>query len=242
MKFIAHRGWSSKFHENTSEAFKASFERPLNGKSIIGIELDIQMTKDKRMIVFHDSAVDAGRNGVREPVSGFDYKDFCAVAKDIYSCPEVPLFRDTLKLVNHKTTLYTEIKAGGYDTNVLMDQLEEFFAEYKPDYDIVLHSFDIPIMTAALGRFEKEKIKFGFLFESMEALKNASAAFLDSLDFLHPYFKTVLEHDAELLRYGKPLNIWTVDDIETVRALERSKCGELTEGIMTNDLALAETM
>ncbi|HHT55584.1 MAG TPA: hypothetical protein GX012_03380, partial [Acholeplasma sp.] len=50
MKYIAHRGYSSKATENTIEA------AILAGKSkyFYGIEYDIHLTKDNRFIVHHD--------------------------------------------------------------------------------------------------------------------------------------------------------------------------------------------
>ncbi len=48
-KVFAHRGYSSKAPENTMPAFKKAFEVGAHG-----IELDIQMTKDGVIVIFHD--------------------------------------------------------------------------------------------------------------------------------------------------------------------------------------------
>ncbi len=49
----AHRGCSYKYPENTLMAFEAAAEL----KGITGIELDVQYTKDKKVVVFHDENV-----------------------------------------------------------------------------------------------------------------------------------------------------------------------------------------
>ena len=50
---ICHRGASEFAHENTLEAFRATFE--LGGD---GNEFDIRLTKDGVLVVFHDDMLD----------------------------------------------------------------------------------------------------------------------------------------------------------------------------------------
>jgi hypothetical protein len=50
---ICHRGASEHAHENTLEAFRATFE--LGGD---GNEIDIRQTKDRVLVVFHDDMLD----------------------------------------------------------------------------------------------------------------------------------------------------------------------------------------
>lgn len=49
MKYIAHRGASKRYIENTFEAFKYAFE-----SSFDGCECDVRITKDQAFIVYHD--------------------------------------------------------------------------------------------------------------------------------------------------------------------------------------------
>jgi glycerophosphoryl diester phosphodiesterase len=49
MKYIAHRGASQRYIENTYQAFKYAFET-----SFDGCECDIRITKDHGFIVYHD--------------------------------------------------------------------------------------------------------------------------------------------------------------------------------------------
>lgn len=61
LKVWAHRGCSYAYPENTIEAFRAAAELP----GITGIELDVQLTKDGEIIVFHDENVRRVTNGSR---------------------------------------------------------------------------------------------------------------------------------------------------------------------------------
>lgn len=55
---FAHRGSSGEAPENTMSAFRLAIEQQAEG-----IELDVQMTIDKKIIVMHDEAVDRTTNG-----------------------------------------------------------------------------------------------------------------------------------------------------------------------------------
>jgi len=55
---IAHRGFSARYPENTLAAFRAAAE------SGVGmIELDITLTRDRQMVVFHDDTLARTTNG-----------------------------------------------------------------------------------------------------------------------------------------------------------------------------------
>lgn len=60
----AHRGCSMKYPENTLASFKAAAEIP----GIMGIELDVQMTKDGEVVVFHDERVSRVTKGQKNVV------------------------------------------------------------------------------------------------------------------------------------------------------------------------------
>ena len=71
-EIFAHRGYSAQFPENTMLAFIEAEKAKADG-----IELDIQMTKDKEIVIIHDEKVDRTTNG-----SGF-VKDYSY--KELYS-------------------------------------------------------------------------------------------------------------------------------------------------------------
>lgn len=54
VRIWAHRGCSYAFPENTLPAFRAACEVP----GITGIELDVQLSKDGQVVIFHDEKVD----------------------------------------------------------------------------------------------------------------------------------------------------------------------------------------
>jgi glycerophosphoryl diester phosphodiesterase len=46
---LAHRGWHKEWIENTLEAFREAFKLGFDG-----VELDVQLTKDGQVVVYHD--------------------------------------------------------------------------------------------------------------------------------------------------------------------------------------------
>ena len=54
----AHRGWCSKYPENTIEAIRAAVELGVDQ-----IETDIRVTKDGELVLMHDATVDRTTNG-----------------------------------------------------------------------------------------------------------------------------------------------------------------------------------
>lgn len=54
----AHRGWCTKYPENTMEAFKAALD-----VGVDQIETDVRVSKDGQLVLIHDATVDRTTNG-----------------------------------------------------------------------------------------------------------------------------------------------------------------------------------
>ena len=52
-KIFAHRGYSGNYPENTMLAFKKAIECGVDG-----IELDVQLTKDREVVIIHDETIE----------------------------------------------------------------------------------------------------------------------------------------------------------------------------------------
>ena len=60
MKIIAHRGLYDKVvAENTYLAIS----RALNNNSLVGVEIDVRLTKDNKIVVIHDKNISRTSNG-----------------------------------------------------------------------------------------------------------------------------------------------------------------------------------
>lgn len=101
--FISHRGlWNDTYPENSLEAFKNSIDNNL------AIELDIQLTKDNKLIVFHDNNL-YRITGVNKKVKDVTLEEIkkLFINNTKYT---IPTFEEVLKLVNGQVLLDIEIK------------------------------------------------------------------------------------------------------------------------------------
>ncbi len=102
---FAHRGLFAKdqsIPENSMGAFANALEHGY------GIELDIQLTKDKQLVVFHDHTL-TRMCGIDLPVCEMTYKELQKYTL-LDTEEKIPLFKDVLELVDGKVPLLVEIK------------------------------------------------------------------------------------------------------------------------------------
>ncbi len=128
----AHRGLhNSERAENSMSAFRAAVEAGY------GIELDIRLSKDGKLVVFHDDTLDrvCGREGrvidfTAEELAGFSLNG---------TADGIPLFSDVLALIDGKVQLLVEIKEDPGVSAVSLAACE-MLKDYKGEY--IIESFN----------------------------------------------------------------------------------------------------
>lgn len=144
---FAHRGLHSEdktVPENSLEAFRQARDAGY------GIELDVQLSKDGELMVFHDDTLERVC-GVEGRV---DERD-CAELKELSLCgseQRVPLLGEVLELVNGSVPLIVELKNGKRNTE-LCEKTYAMLSGYKGDYCI--ESFN-PLIVGWFRRNAKE--------------------------------------------------------------------------------------
>ena len=117
----AHRGASAYAPENTKIAFEKALELNANG-----IELDLQKTKDGKIVIFHDDVIDNKSNG-KGKISDYTYQellnfDFGSWFDSKYKNEKLKVLgieKDTLDIIN-KYKIHDNI----YITSFLYETLE----------------------------------------------------------------------------------------------------------------------
>lgn len=158
-QFIAHRGFSSLYPENTLPAIEGAIE---NG--FYGVEFDIHTTKDGVWILNHDSTIDKMTDGTGE-ISEMTFEELQEYTIDngngieSYKNLKLPKFEDALKIIKESSIIpFIEIK--GYDP-VAFSNLIDLIDSYGLSEKAVIISFD---MEALLGiRAIDKNIKLMFL-------------------------------------------------------------------------------
>ena len=154
-KLIAHRGLHKgrEIPENSMLAFQKAVEKNY------GIELDITISKDNEIVVFHDDTLNRLCN-VNGNIEDFEYS-FLKKLKLYETQEHIPLFSEVLDLTKNKVPLIIEIKKHK-NIGILETKLCELLNNYDGEYYIC--SFEKKILTW----FKKNKpnLKRGLIFET----------------------------------------------------------------------------
>jgi glycerophosphoryl diester phosphodiesterase len=166
----AHRGLHDlSLPENSLPAFLAAVEAGF------GIELDVRLTRDEVMVVFHDDdLVRMCNKDVR--VASLSYTELCEYTL-LDSGITIPTLADVLSVVDGAVPLLIEIKEDAGNCRV-SERLAEELRDYKGKY--IIESFN-PL---SLGRIKKlmPKVQRGFL--SQRFLKSENKEFHKPLYFV----------------------------------------------------------
>ena len=229
-----HRGASGYAPENTLEAFRLAMEMGADG-----FELDVHMSRDGALVVIHDESVDRTTDGtglVRDLTLAQLQALDASCGMEAYKGAKIPtlgevfdLIRDTRHIVN------VEVKTDEW----FYPQIEEkclALAKEKGVEDRILYS-SFNHYTLMKLRQLKPDVKLGMLFGDI-MVKPWEYAQQLSVDYLHPMKMNIwvpgFSEGAAEAGYG--VNMWTINDEETMRL-----CLKTGAGIITNypDVAIA---
>jgi glycerophosphoryl diester phosphodiesterase len=125
---IAHRGIHDNdggLIENSMSAFAAAAEKGY------AIELDVQLTKDNKLVVFHDKKLKR-MFGIDGNLGDLTYAELSEL-KLAGSTESIPLFSDVLKMVDGRVPILIEIKNEGEVgtlESVLYGELKSYSGQY----------------------------------------------------------------------------------------------------------------
>ncbi|MDO4663080.1 MAG: glycerophosphodiester phosphodiesterase family protein [Tissierellia bacterium] len=230
---IAHRGYSENFPENTMLAFKKSLENNADG-----IELDLHLTKDKKVVICHDGSINRTSNGKGrindKTLSELKKYKFNRKMKKIDYNVEIPTLVEFMEwFSNFDKFVNIEIKAYKYDYMDLVLRTLDIIDNYNMKDRTIISSFN----QKALKFIKKIDpfINVGFL--TRKNIKNPGEyCRKNNIDYFHPKYK-ILDKDSidNCRRNGIEINAWTVNDIFDIDKLVL----EGIHGIITNSVETA---
>ena len=114
-KYFGHRGYSGKYPENTMLAFQKAMEAGAEG-----IELDVQFSKDGKLVVIHDETLDrttTGKGLVRDyTLDELKALDASYIYKGQYGVNQIPTLCEVLDYMSDKDAFTNiELKTGVYE-------------------------------------------------------------------------------------------------------------------------------
>lgn len=147
---VAHRGLHNRemsVPENSLEAFRLAAEAGY------GIELDVQFSKDKQVVVFHDDTLDRVC-GVHARVDELDYAEL----KKLSLCGtnySIPLFTEVLAVIGGRSPIICELKNGRANRE-LCEKTYEILCSYRGE--VCVESFN-PLIVAWFRRHAKDLLR-----------------------------------------------------------------------------------
>jgi glycerophosphoryl diester phosphodiesterase len=227
-KIIAHRGASGYAPENTMAAFELALEQGSHG-----IETDVHLTKDGKMILTHDHILGRTAEGTGElkdfTLEELQKKDWGSWYSPSFKNERLPELKDLLHLLRGKDLyLNLEIKFG---TPYYKGLEEKILKEIKGMIDLerlIMSSFNHYSLARIKGM--NPQISTGFL---------TSALLIDGWDYvkknggqaLHPDHNSVTEDLVKSCHSSQiAVNTYTVNSV--TRAEELIKFG--VDSIITN--------
>ena len=202
---IAHRGMLDNI--KTPENSIASFKRAL--KYNYSIELDIQLTKDNILVVFHDSNLKR-MTGIDKLIEDTNYEEIKTL-KLLNTNEYIPTLDEVLNLIDNKVLLDIEVKKTKRIkeiTNILKDKLSNYS-------NFVLKSFDPRIVRSLKKNINTE---VGYLIDYKNKILYSDLIIKYSkADFLSISKKLLKLKKFQKLKKKYQLLIWTIKDKDEIK-------------------------
>lgn len=205
---IAHRGWyDGQIPENSMPAFAKAVA---NGYLI---ELDVCLTKDQKVVVFHDENLQRMCN-INKLVEECNYAELLKYNL-LNSNYKIPLLSEVLTLVNQKVGLLIEIKSLKFN-GVLEKETAKLLDKYQGDFAI--QSFNI----LTLKWFKKHRNNYlrgllasDFKNKKINKLKkqfgkSLIADIILKTDFISYDLRALPNSFVKNKRKTKPILAWTI--------------------------------
>jgi glycerophosphoryl diester phosphodiesterase len=234
---VAHRGGSHLAPENTLAAFRNALTFPIDA-----IELDVHMSRDGHVVVFHDYTVEGRTNGKGNLLDlDFAYlRSLNAAAHFPGGWPEpqqIPTLREVLDLTRGKVQVYIEIKQSKRDgvfgqyPNIVESVVDQVRSASMLDQVLII-SFDwllLPdvksleptLQTGAL--ISKDNWESGNLDVLAEQVTALGCNWINMARDLYTNAMPAFVH-----QHGLKLGFWTVNTTDELRQFAAAGVDSLT--------------
>lgn len=225
---FAHRGFSGKYLENTMEAFQAAYEAGADG-----VELDVQLTQDGEVIIFHDATLDRLTNTTgwvaewtAEELSNIRMLQSTSTGKKLY---KITTLKEYMEWVQDKDLITNiEIKSITSEDYGLERKVLRSVQEYGIKDKVLISSFH----KNALLRVKDldSTMECGLLTPGCNSkILHLTQAL--GVEYIHPHYTSITKDLVlEAERIGLEMNVWTVNDGYALeKMLELGPLGIITD-------------
>ena len=215
---LAHRGFSGKYPENSPLAFHKAVEET----SADGFESDVHITKDGKLIIFHDATVERTSNGTGF-IKDHTYEEMLQLDIGSWKSPEfagqhIWTFDQLLDFCD-ETNMLLNMELKNYEVfyEGLEQRVIDAISAHKMQDRVFVSSFN----HISMKKFKElcPDIKTGLLYDKpyLDIDKYIERS---NADNMHPRYM-LLQYQPELVDLyhsrGMKVNTWTVNDEENMR-------------------------
>ena len=224
----AHRGYSSEAPENTIPAFEAAIDNMADY-----VELDVQETKDGRVVVLHDSNLKRVA-GISNNIWKVDYNDIEDIDvgswfSDEFTGTTIPTLEEVMEMAKGRLKLNIEIKLTGHEKN-LEKSVVEIIDKYEMKNECVVTSFQ----AKALKKVKEYNpdIQTGYILHVAYG-DFSGVDYADALSINYSFATEALIDNAH--DTGKDVYVWTVNTADAINEMIENGA----DMIITDDPVLA---
>lgn len=214
---FAHRGFKGEFPENTMLAFEEAYKAGADG-----IELDVRLTRDKEVVIFHDENVDRLTEG-KGTVDSYTLKELQAFKIKDPKRPDlmeqtIPTLADYLNWVKDTPLLTNiELKTKDEKDRELEEKVAELIRRHGMQSKLIVSSFYQDRLERIISQLPE--VQTALLVPHFNETVITDSKNLP-VDFIHLKAVSVTpEVVEEAHRHGKAISTWTVNDYEDMKKM-----------------------
>jgi len=233
---IAHRGFKSLYPENTMSSFEAAIRAGAHM-----IELDVTLTRDRKMVVIHDDTLDRttdGKGWIHETdLAEIRVLDAGSWFDPRFKGEKVPTLEEVVACCGRRILINIEIKESAYEPEEFPDGIEQqivsLIQSKKCGHRILLSSFQ-PKILFRIAKLDS-RLSLGLLTEEQDA--ESIFHFAEKID-LYSWNPEAMIVTEGLVQKTHRQNIrvfpYTVNSVSEAKVLVEKQ----VDGIFTDDPAL----
>lgn len=171
----AHRGWSTKYPENTMLAFEKAIEIGVDQ-----VETDVRITKDGELVLIHDPAVDRTTNGTglvcEKTFAQLQELDAGSWKGAEFAGLKIPKLVDLFELVKDHPTMTLDLELKEYPVEgweevsySVCDRTLKMVDDYGYTDRVVINTFSAKLMEYIVGKYgDKYKLHVYYPLHKMK--------------------------------------------------------------------------
>lgn len=213
----AHRGASEYSPENSMESFRQGYDMGADG-----IEFDVQLTKDGKIVVTHDERIDRVSNGTGfvkdytlEELRKFDFNN----NMQGFSNVKIPTLEEVFEEFQNKDFVFNmELKNSIINYENLEEKVVQMSKKFRIMDRIIFSSFSHKSMIKLRNIEETAKIALLYSWEILDEVEYLAKY---NIMYTHPSHKLCsTKEDIEMYhRANQKVNLWTINKGSDMRRL-----------------------